>query len=63
MNNSWTYLFREAYQREDQAFIDAIVRDEEPAATGHDGLMAVRLVNMGLQSLLENRVVMDDSRA
>ncbi len=63
MNNSWTYLFREAYQREDQAFIDAIVRDEEPAATGHDGLMAVRLVNMGLQSLLENRVVVDDSRA
>lgn len=62
MNNSWTYLFREAYQREDQAFVDAILRDEEPAATGRDGLMAVRLVNMGLESLLEGRVVYDTSR-
>lgn len=55
--HSWTYLFREAYVAEDQAFIDCIVNDTTPLCTGNDGLMAVRLVNLGLTSLLENRIV------
>ena len=59
MNNSWSYLFREAYVREAQAFADCIAADTEPLVTGHDGKMAVRLVQMGLTSLLEKRVVFD----
>ena len=57
MNNSWTYLYREAYIREAQGFVDAIAHNREPLVTGHDGKMAIRLVNMGLTSLLEHRVV------
>ena len=57
MNHSWTYLYREAYVAEAQAFVDAIARNETPRVTGHDGKMAVRLVNAGLASLLEKRVV------
>ncbi|MDO5108256.1 MAG: Gfo/Idh/MocA family oxidoreductase, partial [Coriobacteriaceae bacterium] len=60
MNNSWTYLFREAYIREAQAFVDAIVHDTPTRVTGHDGKMAVRLVNMGLESLLTHSVVHDE---
>lgn len=55
--HSWMYLFREAYIAEDQAFVDCILKDTAPQCTGHDGLMAVRLVNAGLTSLLENRIV------
>lgn len=55
--HSWMYLFREAYVAEDQAFIDCILKDTEPQCTGKDGLMSVRLVNAGLTSLLENRIV------
>lgn len=62
MNDSWTYLFREAYVHEAQAFVDAIAHDTEPLATGHDGKMAIRLVNMGLASLLEHRVVFDTEK-
>ena len=59
MNNSWTYLFREAYIREAQAFVDAIAQNTETRVTGHDGKMAVRLVNMGLESLLGHSVVIN----
>ena len=62
MTHSWTYLYREAYVAEDQAFIDAIIHNREPLVTGHDGKMAVRLVNMGLESLLTGQVVFDTSR-
>ena len=55
--HSWMYLFREAYVAEDQAFVDCILADTLPLCTGNDGLMAVRLVNAGLTSLLENRIV------
>ncbi|MHC5375725.1 Gfo/Idh/MocA family oxidoreductase [Enterococcus sp. LJL120] len=55
--HSWMYLFREAYVTEDQAFVDCILKDTKPLCTGNDGLMAVRLVNAGLTSLLENRIV------
>ncbi|OJG64143.1 hypothetical protein RV07_GL000543 [Enterococcus malodoratus] len=55
--HSWMYLFREAYVAEDQAFVDCILNDTTPQCTGKDGLMSVRLVNAGLTSLLENRIV------
>ena len=58
MTHSWTYLYREAYIAEAQAFVDAVLRNETPRVTGHDGKMAVRLVNAGLTSLLERRIVM-----
>lgn len=54
--NSWTYLFREAYVAEDQAFIDCILEDTTPLVTGYDGLIAVKLVHAGLTSLLNNRI-------
>ncbi|WP_280737718.1 MULTISPECIES: Gfo/Idh/MocA family oxidoreductase [unclassified Enterococcus] len=55
--HSWTYLFQEAYVREDQAFVDCIINDTEPLVTGYDGMMAVKLVHAGLTSLLEKRIV------
>ncbi|GMA08745.1 inositol 2-dehydrogenase [Tetragenococcus halophilus subsp. flandriensis] len=54
--NSWTYLFREAYVKEDQAFVDCIMEDTMPLVTGYDGLMAVKLVHTGLTSLLNNKI-------
>lgn len=54
--HSWTYLFEDAYIREDQAFIESILTDTEPLVTGYDGKMAVKLVSLGLKSLLEKRI-------
>lgn len=54
---SWTELFRDAYIAEAEAFIACIRNDTQPEVTGHDGKMALRLVNRGLQSILENRTV------
>lgn len=55
--HSWTYLFKDAYAAEDQAFADCILNDTEPLVTGTDGLMAVKLVSLALQSMLEKRIV------
>lgn len=55
--HTWRYLFREAYQLEDQAFIDAIMNNTEPRVSGYDGLMAIKVVRCGLKSLLEKRIV------
>lgn len=54
---SWRNLFREAYVAEANAFIASIINDTEPEVTGHDGKMALRLVNAGLKSILEKRPV------
>jgi predicted dehydrogenase len=54
---SWRNLFTEAYRHEDQGFIDAILNGTPPAASGHDGKMAVRVVNAGNQSIIEKRPV------
>ena len=54
---TWRYLFKEAYQLEDQAFINAILQDSEPLVTGYDGLMAIQAVRCGLTSLQEKRIV------
>ena len=57
---SWTVLFSEAYIAEAKAFISCIINDTEPEVTGHDGKMALTLVNHGLTSILENRKVFMD---
>ncbi len=54
---SWRDLFMEAYLLEDTDFIHCIVEDREPAVTGIDGKMAVRVVNAGNQSIREKRPV------
>ena len=54
---SWRDLFAAAYTAEDQAFADCVLNDTEPEVTGHDGKMALLLVNAGLRSILEKRPV------
>jgi myo-inositol 2-dehydrogenase/D-chiro-inositol 1-dehydrogenase/scyllo-inositol 2-dehydrogenase (NAD+) len=61
--NSWRQLFKDAYLREDIAFVDAIMRQIPPAATGHDGKKAVQVVDAGNRSILEKRIVYLDSSA
>ncbi len=55
--DSWRTLFREAYVEEDRAFIRAILEDTAPEVTGHDGRMALLLVQEGLRSILEKRPI------
>lgn len=54
---SWRGLFREAYLNEDTAFIDSVRKGLPPQVSGHDGKMAVRVVNAGNQSIVEKRIV------
>lgn len=55
--DSWRTLFREAYVAEARAFVKCILEDTEPEVTGHDGKMALMLVNQGLRSILEHRPI------
>ena len=50
---SWRTLFLDAYYEEDRAFIETIIKDEEPLVTGRDGLEAVRVVEAGNRSIRE----------
>lgn len=54
---SWRGLFKDAYRREDQAFVECILNDTEPKVTGLDGKMAVKVVNAGNISIMEKRIV------
>jgi myo-inositol 2-dehydrogenase/D-chiro-inositol 1-dehydrogenase/scyllo-inositol 2-dehydrogenase (NAD+) len=54
---SWRELFAEAYVAEDAAFVAAVRDDAEPAVNGHDGMMAVKVVDAGNQSIREGRPV------
>lgn len=49
--DSWRSLFREAYQAEDEAFVEAVREGRQPEVTGFDGLQAVRIVNAGNESI------------
>jgi scyllo-inositol 2-dehydrogenase (NAD+) len=51
---SWRTLFTDAYEGEDQAFVDAIREDREPEVSGLDGLRAVEVVNAGNRSIREH---------
>ena len=55
--DSWRTLFKDAYVAEATEFVKAIREDTEPLVTGHDGKMALLLVNAGVQSILEGRPV------
>ncbi len=54
---SWRNLFTEAYRHEDQGLVDAILNGTPPAVSGHDGKMAVKVVNAGNQSIVEKRPI------
>jgi myo-inositol 2-dehydrogenase/D-chiro-inositol 1-dehydrogenase/scyllo-inositol 2-dehydrogenase (NAD+) len=54
---SWRNLFQEAYLLEDQAFVDAIRKDQEPPVTGFDGQMAVAVVLAGNESISTGKAV------
>ncbi len=55
--NSWMNLFKDAYLREDTEFVSAVLNDTTPKVTGHDGKMAVKVVNAGNISIVEKRIV------
>lgn len=57
---SWTELFKDAYLREDQGFIESIVKNTEPKVTGYDGLMAVKIVELGNKALMKKEIVVVD---
>lgn len=55
--NSWRTLYSDAYLAEDEHFIECIIEDKQPKVTGHDGKMAVRVVNAGNQSIREGTII------
>ncbi len=55
--DSWATLFKDAYLREDEHFIDCILNDKQPKVTGIDGKMAVKIVKAGNESVKEKRIV------
>jgi len=54
---SWRDLFAQAYVAEDEAFIACVRNDTESLVTGHDGMMAVKVVEAGNQAIQEGRPV------
>lgn len=55
--DSWTTLFKDAYVREDEQFIDCILNDKEPEVTGIDGKMAVKVVKAGNESIKTKQIM------
>lgn len=55
--SSWRNLFSEAYVNEDISFIECIRNDTEPEVNGTDGLMAVRIVLAGNESIRTGKIV------
>lgn len=55
--DSWRTLFKTAYLNENIAFIDSIRTGAPPRVSGHDGKMAVKVVNAGNTSIAEKRIV------
>lgn len=56
--SSWMYLYEDAYLAEDRDFINSILEDRAPVASGFDGMMAVKVVNAGNRSIVERRPVL-----
>lgn len=54
---SWQTLFTKAYETEALAFINSISTHSPVKASGYDGLQAVKVVNAGNLSIVENRIV------
>lgn len=55
--NSWKFLFKDAYLEEDMDFADCILNERQPKVTGHDGKMAVQVVNAGNQSITSGQII------
>ncbi|MGE5494271.1 MAG: Gfo/Idh/MocA family oxidoreductase [Burkholderiales bacterium] len=55
--HSWIDLYKEAYLEEDKHFINSILNDTEPKVKGHDGKMAVKVVQAGNESISTSRVI------
>ena len=47
----------EAYRRQDQEFIDAVLENREPSVTGNDGRAAVAVAEAAYQSAAQGRVI------
>jgi myo-inositol 2-dehydrogenase/D-chiro-inositol 1-dehydrogenase/scyllo-inositol 2-dehydrogenase (NAD+) len=54
---SWMTLFIEAYLAEDISFVESIVNDTPTAVTGQDGMMAVKIVEAGNESIAKSSIV------
>ncbi len=54
---SWMTLFIDAYLAEDISFVQSIKDDTPTAVTGHDGMMAVRIVEAGNESIATDSIV------
>jgi predicted dehydrogenase len=55
--SSWMYLYEDAYLAEDVDFIECILEDRKPLATGLDGLRAVEVVNAGNLSITQRKPI------
>jgi len=55
--DSWRTLFKDAYLREDEHFIECILEDKQPSVTGVDGKMAVKIVKAGNESIKSKQIV------
>lgn len=55
--NSWKFLFKDAYLEEDIDFADCILNARQPKVTGHDGKMAVKVVNAGNESIKSGQII------
>lgn len=55
--SSWRDLFADAYVAEDKAFIASIRDNTDPVVGGYDGMMVVKVVEAGNQSIREGRPV------
>lgn len=60
--DSWRSLFKDAYLGEDMAFVESIAKGTPPKVSGHDGKMAVKVVNAGNTSIVEKRIVHLDAK-
>ncbi|MGQ9630520.1 MAG: Gfo/Idh/MocA family oxidoreductase [bacterium] len=54
---SWRNLFKDAYLAEDRDFVECILEDRTPRATGLDGKMATAVVNAGNRSIKERKPI------
>jgi len=54
---SWRQLFFDAYLNEDTDFVQCILSGKKPRVTGHDGKMAVKVVNAGNKSIRDKQKV------
>ncbi|WP_040978637.1 Gfo/Idh/MocA family oxidoreductase [Oceanobacillus jeddahense] len=60
LTKTWRSLFKEAYLEEDIDFVNCIIEDSEPSVNGHDGKMAVKVVNAGNKSIKTgDKVILD----